>query len=96
MKKGLHASLSLPKELLDLFIDNNEKIEEHMHKYSTNIYYEIYLGEMMGEEFCGIDLEVKGKTYKEVENDYKHIRVFLNEIAKQKTRQVILYKFQEG
>lgn len=93
MRKGMQAQLKLPEYCLDILSNNKEILKNHINEYSSNIYYEIYLGEFNNTEICGIDITIMGDTCKDINNDYKNLKKFLNEITGEKAEQLVLFKF---
>ena len=92
MKKGIKASLYLPKEYYKIIEDRFEEIKNYLESH-FNIDYSFYIGNFNEIEVCGIDVLMLAKTCKEVNEDYKHFKEYIKEITHKQPTQVLVYKF---
>lgn len=92
MKKGIQASLYLPKECLDIIQDNSEEVLSFFDSFAS-LDYDIYLAEYNGEEVCGIEFVILEDTASNVEESYKSLKQFLKYITNKQPIQILKLKF---
>ena len=92
MKKGIKASLYLPKECYKIIEDTFEEIKDYLESHFI-IDYNFYIGEYEEKEVCGIEVIMLAKTCKEVNTDYKHFKEYIKEITHKQPKQVLMFKF---
>lgn len=92
MKKGIQASLYLPKECFDIIQDNSEEVLSFFDSFA-NLGYDIYLAEYNGEEVCGIEFVILEDTASNAEESYKSLKQFLKYITNKQPKQILKLKF---
>lgn len=93
MKKGIRANLYLPKECLDILLNQKETIVNHFDNYFNDLSYDIYLGEYKGKEVCSIEIILINKTCKDVNTDYSDFKAYMKEITGKQPKQVLKFSF---
>ena len=93
MKKGIKATLYLPKECLNIILNMQNEIKEYFDTYFENMNCDIYLGEYENKEVCAIEIKLLNRTCKEVNEDYRHFKEYIKEITHKQPKQVLMFKF---
>lgn len=92
MRRGIKATLYLPKDCLDKIYARAKEVETYLLN-NFNIAYDFYEGEYNNEDVCGIQITLLNVSCKAVEADYSHFKSYIKQITGKTPKQVLMAKF---
>ena len=95
MKKGIRASLYLPKECLDKLIAREKEVVDYFDNGFYCLRSEIGLEERDNEDVCYIDVDILNTSVALTKDDYKRFKTYLKEITGKQPKQTLLINYDK-